>query len=111
MAKKIIILGSTGSIGTQALDVIDNIKGFEISGLSAMSNIELLEKQVRKYKPVMVAVVDSNKAKDFKIKIRDTFTKVYVGEEGLREVAQYVDAEVVLVSVVGISGLAPTLLP
>jgi|LSQX01.1.fsa_nt_gb 1-deoxy-D-xylulose-5-phosphate reductoisomerase len=109
MITKVAILGSTGSIGTQALDVVDNLKDIEVKGLSTNENIGLLEEQVRKYKPDKVAVIDVDRAEEFKIKIGDTFTKVYTGQEGLVEVAQGTDADIVLVSVVGISGLIPTL--
>lgn len=108
MIKNISILGSTGSIGTQALDVVDKL-GLNVSALSAASNIDLLEKQIRKYKPNLAVVFNEDKAKILKNNIADTGTKVLCGMEGLIEAAVIRDAELVLNSVVGMVGLKPTL--
>ncbi len=108
MIKNISILGSTGSIGTQTLDVVDKLK-LNVCALTASTNIELLEQQVRKYKPQLAVVFDENKAKIFKDNIKDTNTKVAVGMDGLIEAAQIDDAELVLNSVVGMVGLKPTI--
>ncbi|MEE1218956.1 MAG: 1-deoxy-D-xylulose-5-phosphate reductoisomerase [Ruminococcus sp.] len=108
MIQNISILGSTGSIGTQTLDVVDKL-GLSVSALTASSNIKLLEEQVRKYKPKLAVVFDENKAKEFKQNINDLNTKVAVGMDGLIEAAVIDDAELVLNSVVGMVGLKPTI--
>lgn len=108
MIKNISILGSTGSIGTQALDVVDKL-GLSVSALTASTNIEALENQVRKYKPSLAVVYDEDKAKIFKDNIKDTDTKVLSGMEGLIEAATVDNAELVLNSVVGMVGLQPTI--
>ena len=108
MIKNISILGSTGSIGTQTLDVVDKL-GLNVCALTASTNIDLLEKQVRKYKPQLAVVFDEDKAKVFKENIKDTDTKVSVGMDGLIEAAQIKNAELVLNSVVGMVGLKPTI--
>ena len=105
--KKLIILGSTGSIGTQALEVCRR-DGYRVTALAAGSNITLLEKQAREFKPLRVAVFDSEKAKELKIKLKDTDIKVLSGVEGVCETAQG-EGDIVLNSIVGIAGLRPTL--
>ena len=105
--KKLIILGSTGSIGTQALEVCRR-DGYKVTALAAGSNIDLLEKQAREFKPLTVAVFDSEKAKELKIKLSDTDIKVLSGVEGVCETAQG-EGDIVLNSIVGIAGLRPTL--
>lgn len=108
MIKNISILGSTGSIGTQTLDVVDKL-GLNVSALTASTNIRMLEQQVRKYKPKLAVVFDEQKALEFKENIKDTATKVLCGMDGLISVAQIEEAELVLNSVVGMVGLKPTL--
>ena len=105
--KSLIILGSTGSIGTQALDVCRR-DGYKVTALAAGSNIKLLEEQAREFKPSLVAVFDEEKAKELKIKLADTGIKVLCGIDGVCEVAQS-DGDIVLNSIVGIAGLRPTL--
>ena len=105
--KSLIILGSTGSIGTQALDVCRR-DGYKVTALAAGSNIELLEKQAREFNPSLVAVFDEEKAKELKIKLADTEIKVLGGVEGVCEAAQS-NGDIVLNSIVGIAGLRPTL--
>lgn len=107
MMKSLIILGSTGSIGTQALEVCRR-DGYTVTALAAGSNIELLEKQAREFKPLAVAVFDTAKAKELKIKLSDTDIKVLSGVEGVCEIAQG-KGDIVLNSIVGIAGLRPTL--
>ena len=107
----ISILGSTGSIGTQALAVVDDLKGIKditVRGISGNSNTKLLEEQARKYKPAMVAVADEKKYTDLKIKLADTDVKVLCGEEGLCEMSTDKETEMVLSSIVGFAGLVPT---
>ncbi len=105
--KSLIILGSTGSIGTQALEVCRR-DGYKVTALAAGSNIELLEKQAREFKPSLVAVFSEEKAKELKIKLADTGIQVLSGVDGVCGVAQ-ADGDIVLNSIVGIAGLRPTL--
>ena len=108
MIKNISILGSTGSIGTQTLDVVDKL-GLNVVALTASTNITLLEEQVRKYKPQFAVVFDEAKAKIFKENIKDTDTLVLSGMDGLIAAATIESAELVLNSVVGMVGLKPTI--
>lgn len=105
--KELIILGSTGSIGTQALEVVKR-DGYKVTALAAGSNIELLEKQAREFFPDIVAVFSEAAAKELAIKLKDTSIKVLSGIEGVCEAAQY-KGDIVLNSIVGIAGLRPTL--
>lgn len=105
----ISILGSTGSIGTQTLEVARMYKGIRVHALSAYSNIDLLEQQTREFSPELVCVVDEKKAEEFKVKVADTGVKVVSGEAGLIEAAVCAGADTVVTAVVGISGLLPTI--
>lgn len=107
--KKISILGSTGSIGTQALDVIRNSGKMEVIGLSANTNIDLLEKQALEFRPKIVAVYDLKKAKELNNRLKNYNIKVVAGIEGLIEVCVEESIDIVLTSVVGMIGLIPTL--
>ena len=108
MKKCISILGSTGSIGTQALEVASELN-ISVCALSCKSNIDLLEKQIRKFKPKIVAVESESKAKILKENVKDLDVKVLLGKEGLCEVASFKESEMLLNSVVGIAGLLPTI--
>lgn len=105
----IAIIGSTGSIGTQTLEVVDSYPGIKVHGISAYSDIDLLEKQIRKYKPKIAAVVKEDKAKELKLRTADTNVKIVSGNEGVCEVATVNGADLVVTAVVGISGLKPTI--
>lgn len=105
--KELVILGSTGSIGTQSLEVARR-QGYRVTGLVAGGNIELLEIQAREWKPKTVAVFEREKAKDLKIKLADTDIKVLSGEDGVCEVARG-KGDTVINAIVGIAGLKPTL--
>ena len=105
---KITIIGSTGSIGTQTLDIARTCPGIKVLGLSAYSNIDLLESQAREFKPEIVCVIKKEAAETLKIRLSDTDVKVVSGEEGLVEVATVAGAKTVVTAVVGISGLKPT---
>lgn len=107
LTEKLTILGSTGSIGTQALDVVD-MRGYEVVALTADSNYKLLEQQIRKYKPEYAALSNEEAAKTLRTLVADTDTKVLSGKEGIIECARLGDADTVLNSIVGIAGLAPT---
>ena len=105
--RNISILGSTGSIGTQTLDVVRKL-GLNITALSAHGSIDLLEEQIREFKPEVAAVVDEEKAKELKLRVADTSTKILSGMDGMLEICR--DSSDVLVNaVVGMVGLAPTL--
>ncbi len=107
MTEKLTILGSTGSIGTQALDVVD-MRGYEVVALTADSNYKLLEQQIRKYKPKYAALSNEEAAKTLRTLVADTDTKVLSGKEGIIECAAAGESDTVLNSIVGIAGLAPT---
>ena len=108
MIKNISVLGSTGSIGTQTLDVADKL-GLHVCALTVSTNINLLEQQVRKYKPELAVVFDEEKAEILHDNIKDTDTKVLCGMDGLIAAAVIDSAELVLNSVVGMVGLKPTI--
>lgn len=105
--KSMVILGSTGSIGTQALDVA-RLRNFTVRALTSNSNIDLLEEQIREFKPEIAAVADESRAAELRTKVADTSTRVLGGEEGICAAAQ-LNADKVLNSIVGIAGLKPTL--
>ncbi len=108
MEKKLSILGSTGSIGCQALEVVRNL-GFSVTALAACSNIEVLEQQIREFRPKIAAVFDLQAAKELKIAVADLPVTVVSGMEGLCAAAQAQQADLVLNAVVGMVGLKPTL--
>lgn len=105
--KSLVILGSTGSIGTQALEVCRRDR-YKVNALAAGGNIDLLEKQAREFSVKAVAVFDESKVNDLKIKLADTDIKVFGGADGVCEVAG-MEADIALNSIVGIAGLRPTL--
>ena len=106
--KKISILGSTGSIGTQTLDIVRINNDVEVVALSAYKNIDLLEKQIREFKPKVVAIWEEADAKILSDKVKDLNVKVSFGMEGLIEVATVCDADIVVTAVVGMIGIEPT---
>ncbi len=106
--KNISILGSTGSIGTQSLDVC-RMHGYSVKCLTANSNVDLMEAQIREFKPEIVCMMNERAASTLKAKISDMNTKVVAGLDGLIECATYDGADTVLNSVVGMIGLQPTL--
>ena len=108
----ISILGSTGSIGTQALEVVDDLRGIKeinVVALSGKTNIDLLEKQARKYRPKAVAVADEGGMRELSVRLADTDIRVLCDEEGLIEIAALEETDMVLSSIVGFAGLVPTL--
>jgi 1-deoxy-D-xylulose-5-phosphate reductoisomerase len=109
MVENISILGSTGSIGTQTLEVIDNLQSIRVWGVSTNTRIDLLEEQIRKYRPVVAAVMDEDYAGELKDRVKDTNTRVVAGLDGLIEVSTIAQVEMVVTSVVGVVGLIPTL--
>lgn len=110
MAQKIAILGSTGSIGTQTLDIVSqNPDELQVVAMSCGSNIDLFEKQIRKYKPSLVSVGNEDLAKDLKTRLSDITIDIHYGMEGLIAVATVEEADTVVTAVVGMIGVQPTI--
>ena len=110
--KRVAILGSTGSIGTQTLDVLRaNPNDFELAAIFAGSNINLLEKQIREFHPKLCAVWDENKAKELELLIKDVMPscKIVSGMQGLIEVAKIDESDILITAVVGMIGIVPTI--
>lgn len=107
--KKIAILGSTGSIGTQTLEVAREQGDIQILGLAAGSNIRLLEEQIREFRPRLACVYDEAKAKELKERVRDLDVKISAGMDGLLELAVLKDTEIFVTAVVGMIGIRPTM--
>ena len=108
MTKSLSILGSTGSIGTQSLDVA-RLRGYNVEALTAYSDVAHMEAQIREFHPKTVAVVEEKAAADLKVRVADTNTKVLSGKDGVCACARADGADTVLNSVVGMAGLEPTL--
>ena len=106
--KKIAILGSTGSIGTQTLEIVREQGDITVSALAAGSNIALLERQIREFSPKLACVFDEEKAKELRVKAADTATKIVSGMEGLIEVATIPESEILVTAIVGMLGIRPT---
>ena len=107
--KKIAILGSTGSIGTQTLEVVRENKDIEVSGLAAGNNIERLEAQIREFAPKVVAVWNEERAKELADKVSDLAVKIVSGMEGLIEVSTLPEVEILVTAIVGMIGIRPTI--
>lgn len=107
--KIISILGSTGSIGTQTLEIVRDNKDLQVAALAAGSNIELLEKQIREFSPKLVCVWNKEKAALLRENVKDTKTEIVSGIEGLIEAATIKEADTVLTAVVGMIGIVPTI--
>ena len=107
--KKIAILGSTGSIGTQTLEVARNNGDLEITALAAGSNIKKLEEQIREFHPKTAAVWSEEKAKELRAAVRDLDVRVVSGMDGLIEVCTAPEAEIVVTAIVGMIGIVPTI--
>lgn len=108
MTSKISVLGSTGSIGTQTLDVA-RMHGIKVTALTANKNIRLLEQQAREFNPSMVCVLDLGAAAQLKIALKDTDIEVYCGEEGIIKAAEEASCDTVVNAIVGVAGLLPTI--
>lgn len=107
--KNIAILGSTGSIGTQTLDIVRKNNDLKVISLSANSNVVLLEEQIREFMPKIVCVYDEVKAKELKTMISDLNVKVVSGMEGLIEISTLDEVDVVVTAIVGMIGIRPTI--
>lgn len=109
MVKKIAILGSTGSIGTQTLEIVRYNKDIEITALAAGSNGEMLEEQIREFRPRIACLWNEEKARKLKTAVADLDVKIVWGMEGLMEAAAATEAETVVTAVVGMIGIRPTI--
>ena len=107
--KKIAILGSTGSIGTQTLNIVRNNSELKVTALAAGRNIKLLETQAREFKPDIVAVYDPEGRRELSLRLKDTDIKVLGGMDGLIEAAAFSDAQILVTAVVGMIGIRPTI--
>lgn len=107
--KKISILGSTGSIGTQTIDIVRLNSDVEVVGLSAHKNIDLLEKQIREFKPQVASIWEEDDAKLLKDRVKDIDVRIVFGMEGLIEVACINEADIIVTAVVGMIGIQPTI--
>lgn len=107
--KRIAVLGSTGSIGTQTLEVVRTNGDIKVAAIAAGSNIGLLEKQIREFSPEICGVWDEKKAKELSLLVRDTNTKIVSGMEGLLEIAVMEEYEILVTAVVGMIGIRPTM--
>ena len=106
----ISILGSTGSIGTQTLDIVrDHSDEFKVTAITGNKNVALLERQAREFKPELVCVADTASARELKIKLKDTNIKVLGGKESLVEASSIQNADTVVTAVVGMTGIEPTI--
>lgn len=106
--REISILGSTGSIGTQTLEVVAHLGNLRVAAITGNQNIALLEQQARQFQPRVVAVMEEKNAKELRERLRDTQSKVLCGMDGLIEVATLTSVDTVVTSVVGNVGLKPT---
>ena len=107
--RRIAVLGSTGSIGTQTLEVVENHPDMEITALAAGSNIRLLEEQIRRFRPKVAAVWFEERAEELKARVADLDVRVEAGMDGLIAVATEASAQVVVTAVVGMIGIRPTI--
>ena len=107
--KKIAILGSTGSIGTQTLEVVRANGDIQVLGISAGRNIKKLEEQAREFCPRLVAVWEEDAARELRVKLQDTDVKVVSGMEGLLELASMEETEILVTAIVGMLGIRPTI--
>lgn len=108
--KKIAVLGSTGSIGTQTLDIVRNYKeNLQVVALAASRNVELMEKQIREFMPKLVAMWSEDAAKDLRVRVADLDVKILSGMEGLLEIATMEESDAVVTAIVGMIGIRPTI--
>ncbi len=107
--KKITILGSTGSIGTQTLEIVRENTDLEVVGLAAGSNVELLEKQVREFRPRLVSLQSEKYCKELKLRLADMEVEIVSGMEGLIQIAEMEESEVLITAIVGMIGIQPTI--
>lgn len=99
--KKIGILGSTGSIGTQTLDIVRNNKDLQVVALAAGRNVQMLEEQIREFSPAIAVLWEEKAAQEMRVRVADTNTKISCGMEGLLEIAVMEEMDVLVTAVVG----------
>lgn len=107
--KKIAILGSTGSIGTQTLEIVRDNPDLEVVGLAAGANIDLFEKQVREFRPKLVSLQSEKACKDLKERLADIQIEIVCGMDGLIQIAEMEEAQVLVTAIVGMIGIRPTI--
>ena len=107
--KQIAILGSTGSIGTQTLEVVRNNPGLRVVALAANSSVEKMEQQIREFKPVVAGMWTEQAAADLRDRIKDVDVRVVVGMDGLLEIACLPESQVLVTAIVGMIGIRPTI--
>ncbi len=107
--KKIAILGSTGSIGTQTLEVVRNNGDIEVTALAAGSNVDRMEAQIREFRPKLAAMWTKEKAKELKVRVADLPVRIVSGMDGLLEIATEPEAEILVTAIVGMIGIRPTI--
>ena len=109
MTKNLSLLGSTGSIGTQTLEIIRNNKDIAVSALAAGSNVRLMEAQIREFGPALACLYDEAAAADLKVRVADLNVRVVSGMDGLLEAATLAQADTVLGAIVGMVGIRPVM--
>lgn len=107
--KNIVVLGSTGSIGTQTLEIVRETGELNVVALAAGSNVELMEKQIREFKPRKAVMWSEEAAKELKIKVSDTDVEVLAGMDGLLDISVMPESEVLVTAIVGMIGIRPTI--
>ena len=107
--KKIGILGSTGSIGTQTLEIVRNNRDLQVTALAAGSNVKKIEEQIREFSPRLAVLFDEKAAEELRLLVKDTDTKVLGGMDGLLEIAVMPEMEVLVTAIVGMIGISPTI--
>ena len=107
--KKIAILGSTGSIGTQTLEIVRNNPDLQVAAMAAGTNVELMEKQIREFHPLKAAMWTKEAAKDLSVRVADMDIEIVCGMEGLLEIAVIEEAEILVTAIVGMIGIRPTI--
>lgn len=107
--KNIVILGSTGSIGTQTLDIVRMQDGFKVLALAAYKNVDLIEKQIREFHPSYAVMWDEKAYEDLKVRVKDISITVLQGMEGLITISSLPEADMVLTAIVGMIGIRPTI--
>ena len=107
--KKIAVMGSTGSIGTQTLEIVRSNADLQVAALAAGRNLRKMEEQVREFSPRLAVMWDKEAARELRERIRDTDTKVLEGMEGLLEIAVMEESEVLVAAIVGMIGIRPTI--
>lgn len=107
--KKIAVLGSTGSIGTQTLEIVRNQPDLHVTALAAGQNVDLMEKQIREFRPLLAGMWNLEAAADLKVRVADLSVRVVGGMEGLLEICSMTDCDMVVTAVVGMIGIRPTI--